>query len=233
MKAELAKIATARKATTEVRATIEASVEVTVPVSLEYRVVDAGWDWLYEARLDTQSQADVAVPSASIRQGSGEDWVNAEVSVTTAKPRQNAGTPPVKSVFLRLQDYAPSLGSSELQEVVVTGSRIRGGRRSRDSSADGRRRSPADHHRRVRHRVRAGLSYPRAREHQCGPAGARVSGLEEAFDTELVARAADGRGPGGATRSPPSVTHGRHRSKRVACSSIAMAHMSVRRTCRC
>ncbi len=56
MKAELAKIATARKATTEVRATIEANTEVTVPVSLEYRVVDAGWDWLYEARLDTQTK---------------------------------------------------------------------------------------------------------------------------------------------------------------------------------
>src|SRR6187551_125278 len=41
-KAELAKIATARKTTTEVRATIEASADVTVPVSLEYRVADAG-----------------------------------------------------------------------------------------------------------------------------------------------------------------------------------------------
>ena len=126
-KAELAKISTARKATTEVRATIEASAEVTVPVSLEYRVVDAGWDWLYEARLDTQEKTMVLFRQAAIRQGSGEDWANAEVSVTTAKPRQNAGTPPVKSVFLRLQDYVSP--RSELEEVVVTGSR-RGGRRS-------------------------------------------------------------------------------------------------------
>jgi uncharacterized protein (TIGR02231 family) len=126
-KAELAKISTARKATTEVRATIEASAEVTVPVSLEYRVVDAGWDWLYEARLDTQEKTMVLFRQAAIRQGSGEDWLNAEISVTTAKPRQNAGTPPVRSVFLRLQDYVSP--RSELEEVVVTGSR-RGGRRS-------------------------------------------------------------------------------------------------------
>jgi len=189
VKAELAKIATARKATTEVRATIEASAEVTVPVSLEYRVVDAGWDWLYEARLDTQTKRMSLFRQASIRQGSGEDWVNAEVSVTTAKPRQNAGTPPVKSVFLRLQDYAPSLGSSELQEVVVTGSRIRGGRRSRDSSADEVDEAPLittdefatefvqDF------RIPARVSISADRQARVYPVS------EEAFDTELVARA--------------------------------------------
>lgn len=122
VKAELAKIATARKTTTEVRATIEASAEVTVPVSLEYRVVDAGWSWLYEARLDTQTKRMSLFRQASIRQGSGEDWANAEVSVTTARPRQNAGTPPVKSAFLSLRDYvAPR--SDELSEVQVTGTR--------------------------------------------------------------------------------------------------------------
>jgi len=141
--AELAKIATARKTTNEVRATIEATAAVTVPVSLEYRVVDAGWEWIYEARLDTQSKRMTLFRQASIRQGSGEDWVNAEVSVTTAKPRQSAGTPPVTSAFLRLRDYvAPRSESMELEEVVVTGSRKTGGLRNRGASGDNPEESP-------------------------------------------------------------------------------------------
>src|SRR5687767_6388122 len=71
-KAELGKVATARKNTTEVRAVIEASATVTVPVSLEYRVTDAGWEWLYEARLDTQSKKMLLGRQAAIEQGSGE-----------------------------------------------------------------------------------------------------------------------------------------------------------------
>jgi uncharacterized protein (TIGR02231 family) len=128
VKADLAKISTARKATTEVRTTIVASSEVTVPVTLEYRVANASWEWLYEARLDTQDKTMTLFRQAAIKQGTGEDWQNAEISVTTAKPRQNAGTPPVRSVFLHLRDYAPS--SSELSEIVVTGSSVRGSRRS-------------------------------------------------------------------------------------------------------
>ncbi len=141
--AELAKIATARKTTTEVRAAIEASAAVTVPVSLEYRVVDAGWDWVYEARLDTQTKRMALFRQASIRQGSGEDWVNAEVSVTTAKPRQNAGTPAVTSAFLRLRDYvAPVPDSMELAEVTVTGSRKIRGVRTRGASEGDDEESP-------------------------------------------------------------------------------------------
>lgn len=169
------------------RATIEANAEVTVPVSLEYRVVDAGWDWLYEARLDTQTKRMTLFRQAAIRQGSGEDWVNAEVSVTTAKPRQNAGTPPVKSVFLRLQDYAPS-SSSELQEIVVTGSRRSGGRRNA-SAEDDVAEAPLITTEEFAtefvqdFRIPARVSISADRQTRVYPVS------EEAFETDLVARA--------------------------------------------
>jgi uncharacterized protein (TIGR02231 family) len=134
VKAELAKIATARKTTTEVRTTIVASADVTVPISVEYRVGDAGWEWLYEARLDTQEKRMTLLRQAAIRQGSGEDWSNAEVSVTTARPRGNAGTPSIESMFLRLSDYAPPSSGGSLEEIVVTGSRIRGKSRARSNA---------------------------------------------------------------------------------------------------
>lgn len=124
-KAELDKVKTARKSTSEVRAVLEANATVTVPVSIEYRVADAGWEWLYEARLDTQTKHMTLSRQAAITQGTGEDWRNAEVSVTTAKPRADAGTPRVASLFLRLRDFAPQQDSAaaSLEEITVTGSR--------------------------------------------------------------------------------------------------------------
>jgi uncharacterized protein (TIGR02231 family) len=131
-KAELSKVATARKNTTEVRAVIEASATATVPVSLEYRVTDAGWEWLYEARLDTQSKKMSLGRQAAIQQGSGEDWREAEVTVTTAKPRTHAGTPAIQSLFLSLTDGPVATNDGNLEEVIVTGiRRTRGSRRLR------------------------------------------------------------------------------------------------------
>jgi uncharacterized protein (TIGR02231 family) len=103
-----------------------------VPVSLEYRVTDAGWEWLYEARLDTQSKKMLLGRQAAIEQGSGEDWSNVEVTVTTAKPRTNAGTPEIEPLFLRLVDRSVASSDSSLEEVIVTGTRAsRGSRRLR------------------------------------------------------------------------------------------------------
>lgn len=131
-KAELGKVATARKNTTEVRAVIESNAAVTVPISLEYHVTDAGWEWLYEARLDTQSKKMSLGRQAAIQQGSGEDWSNAEVTVTTAKPRTNAGTPAIQALFLRLTDRRAASSDARIDEIIVTGARrTRGPTRSR------------------------------------------------------------------------------------------------------
>jgi uncharacterized protein (TIGR02231 family) len=130
-KAELDKVRTAKKSTTEVRATVFASAPLTTQISVEYRVNDAGWTWLYEARLDTLDESLSFARQASITQGSGEDWANAQVTVTTARPAADAGSPRVASLFVELQDYFVSGGGGgELEEIIVTGSRIRGRRNS-------------------------------------------------------------------------------------------------------
>jgi uncharacterized protein (TIGR02231 family) len=123
-KAELAKVRTARTTTTEVRATLFASAAVTTQIGVEYRVNDAGWTWLYEARLDTQSKSLSFARQASISQGSGEDWRDAQVSVTTARPAEDAGSPHVASLFMRLENFAASAARSGLEEIVVTGNAL-------------------------------------------------------------------------------------------------------------
>jgi uncharacterized protein (TIGR02231 family) len=191
VKAELDKVRTARKSTTEVRATVVASTSVTAPISVEYRVNDAGWVWLYEARLDTQDKNLAFARQASISQGSGEDWQNAEVTVTTARPAADAGAPRVASLFVRLQELTQSAGGA-MEEIVVTGNRVRG-RTSRDAPAtEEAPRITAESFATefvAEYRIPGRVSIGADRQARVYPIS------EEGFEPELVARAVLPAGP--------------------------------------
>ena len=177
---------TAKKSTTEVRASVVASAAVTVPISIEYRVNDAGWQWFYEARLDTQEKKLTLARQAAIRQGSGEDWQNAEVSVTTAKPEADAGTPRVASLFLRLQAYAPRGATSNIEEIVVTSSRAKGLGRNGAAEQEEAPRITAEEFATefvAEYRIPGRVSIGANRQARVYPIS------EERFDPELVARA--------------------------------------------
>ncbi len=135
VKAELAKVATARKARSELRASVHASAAGNATFSVEYQVTNVRWDWQYEARLDSQKKTVALVRQAQLQQGTGEDWSNIELTISTSQPSLNATTPALTSLFLNLQSLQYMAASGEeLQEVVVTGYRARGDR-SRDKIA--------------------------------------------------------------------------------------------------
>jgi len=127
--ADLQKIATARKQSYEVRASIEAAAAATPVVAIEYSTDDAGWRWVYEARLDTVSKRVTIGRQASVEQSSGETWQNAALTLTTARPAEDAMTPQLASLFLDLEEVrkresflTPQAAPPDsAQEVVVTG----------------------------------------------------------------------------------------------------------------
>jgi len=123
IRGDLAKIATSRKATTELRATLHASGDSSASFSVEYQVTGVSWNWQYEARLDTQKKSVALVRQAELQQGTGEDWSNIELTISTSQPSLNATTPPLASLFLNLQSLAYLGAGEELNEVVVTGMR--------------------------------------------------------------------------------------------------------------
>jgi uncharacterized protein (TIGR02231 family) len=134
IRADIAKVATEHKATVELRATVHADAAGTVPVSVEYQVDNVGWHWQYEARLDTQKKTVALVRQAQLSQGTGEDWKNIQLTISTSRPSLNATTPQLASLFLSLN--SPQYGvSGELDEVVVTGMR-RGPARVADKAAE-------------------------------------------------------------------------------------------------
>jgi len=78
------------------------------------------------------------VRQAQLQQGTGEDWKNIELIISTSRPSLNATTPPLASMFLTLTEIQAQYGAvgEELQEVVVTGARRYSSRVSASESAD-------------------------------------------------------------------------------------------------
>jgi uncharacterized protein (TIGR02231 family) len=107
LKADLAKVATHSKQSTEIYTALEASAAATATVSVSYTVADAGWQWIYEARLDTKTKRVTLERQGQVQQGSGEDWKNVEVTLTTALPSNDIATPVVGSLFVNLEEPRP------------------------------------------------------------------------------------------------------------------------------
>jgi uncharacterized protein (TIGR02231 family) len=99
-KADIKKIATQRKDSYELHAVLEASAAVSTTVTVSYRIGDADWHFLYDARLDTTTKHVALTRQASVEQGSGEDWSNIALTLTTAQPEAKVATPDLTSVYL-------------------------------------------------------------------------------------------------------------------------------------
>lgn len=114
LKADLGKVATRSRQSTEVRAAFEATAAAPSTVTVSYLVGEAGWEWIYEARLDTTKSRISLERQGEVHQGSGEDWNDAELTLTTAQPSTDAATPLLGSLFLDLAQPP-----ARLREVVT------------------------------------------------------------------------------------------------------------------
>ena len=190
LKADLGKVATHSKQSTEVRVAIEASAAASAKVAVAYTVADAGWDWIYQARLDTGKKRISLDRQGSAHQGSGEDWKNVELTLTTALPAADVATPVLGSLFVDLQalepaekaarakdflggragaSYAPAPSPpSDLMEIAVTGARRSAVASSTDYVAE--------------YKIPSRVSLIADREPRLYPIA------EDAFDVDLVAR---------------------------------------------
>lgn len=74
---------------------------------ISYRVNQAGWEPLYRAYLDTENGQVRLERHAQVAQSSGEDWRDVQLRLSTAQPRQTAGTPAPTSWTLDLLPPAP------------------------------------------------------------------------------------------------------------------------------
>jgi uncharacterized protein (TIGR02231 family) len=116
LETELRRVMTNRRSTTHVLATVQTDAAVTAPVSVEYVVADAGWAWMYEARLDSTTRRLDLQRKASVRQGTGEDWRNVALRITTALPRRDVANPRIRPVFVDIARVDMLRSTAEPQE---------------------------------------------------------------------------------------------------------------------
>lgn len=100
---ELKKLASSdHKQQKNVHAVIDGGeTEIEVVFKLSYIVYGAGWNPVYDFRVDTDSGQLVLGYQAMVQQNTGEDWKGVNLSLSTAKPNVKGNPPELKPRFLR------------------------------------------------------------------------------------------------------------------------------------
>lgn len=105
---KLTTLAPAKTEQTEVKVHVEAGSPLEADLTVRYQVSGAGWTPLYDARLQTGSKTEppklALSRRASISQTSGEDWQEAALQLSTARPAAGASAP---ELFPQLIDFEP------------------------------------------------------------------------------------------------------------------------------
>lgn len=118
---ELSRVRTGRTATLTARINLESATPAEARLELSYQIGGASWRPLYDARLDTESGALQLVQYGEVRQGTGEDWSRAALTLSTARPAQTTSLPQLDAWFIDFVNLARmqenQLSSSELRNL--------------------------------------------------------------------------------------------------------------------
>jgi uncharacterized protein (TIGR02231 family) len=107
----LASTAPQRTEQTEVRIAVSSQASTEADLTVRYQVTDAGWQPLYDARLETGAR-NVAprltlVRRAALRQRTGEPWVDVALALSTARPTATSSAPELRTVTVDIQQDLP------------------------------------------------------------------------------------------------------------------------------
>lgn len=97
---ELSQIRTGRKETIEARIHVETQRADTIRLALSYQVPGASWTPLYAARLDAEGGKVTMIQLSQVRQNTGEDWSDASLTLSTARPAEGAQMPEPEPWFI-------------------------------------------------------------------------------------------------------------------------------------
>ncbi|MDP6342519.1 MAG: mucoidy inhibitor MuiA family protein [Alphaproteobacteria bacterium] len=71
-----------------------------VAIGLRYQVAGAGWRPIYDLRLNSETEAVTLVQSAMVRQSTGEDWSDVDLTLSTTRPGRGGALPVLNSWFV-------------------------------------------------------------------------------------------------------------------------------------
>jgi len=99
--------ATGRTTTKQARISFSASEPRTATVRISYTIGGASWRPLYRARADREVGEVQLEMQGEVRQATGEDWNNARLTLSTARPSEGAVMPELPPEWLRLMEPLP------------------------------------------------------------------------------------------------------------------------------
>lgn len=95
---------------TEVKINVAADQALEATLRIRYQVAAANWSPLYDARLDTGDEKEepklTLVRRALVAQGSGEDWTNVALTLSTTRPGSGTAAPEIASLIV---DFEPDM----------------------------------------------------------------------------------------------------------------------------
>jgi uncharacterized protein (TIGR02231 family) len=102
------------------RVRIAATTEGTARISIRYFRTSSDWDPAYSVREDQTSDTMMVEYAAVVVQGTGEDWSDIELTLSTAMPSQPSGPREITPVFVdRRSDPPPDRKSRANADVAI------------------------------------------------------------------------------------------------------------------
>ncbi|MGM0631916.1 MAG: mucoidy inhibitor MuiA family protein [Pseudomonadota bacterium] len=183
---QLDQVANNQRSSSRVRINLQSDDAISTDVTLTYPQQGVSWSWIYEARLDTPSRRLSLFRQAAISQGTGEDWQDIILTLSTATPVSDPVTPELRPLFVDTGRRPVAQQRADgIEEVMVTGSRVRG-----DSESAGTAFSPVvtvDTRYQVDHVIPGRVSVAADRQQRIFPVD------RDETEVELVSRAVPSR----------------------------------------
>jgi uncharacterized protein (TIGR02231 family) len=96
------------KSQKEVLVAVKASSAATAKLTLNYNMMNASWQPLYDARVNTKDGGIDLAYYGVVRQQTGEDWTNVRLALSTARPSVGARMPNLNPWWLQLFTPRPA-----------------------------------------------------------------------------------------------------------------------------
>lgn len=104
LQSELSQLRTGARASYRVALPVEAARGGRLVVKVSYQIGNAGWEPIYDARLETETGKLGLTQYGDVRQQTGEDWSNVKLTLSTAQPARSADLPELSPMWVSLYD---------------------------------------------------------------------------------------------------------------------------------
>ncbi|KAF0198956.1 MAG: hypothetical protein FD166_947 [Bacteroidetes bacterium] len=110
-----------RKSYTQILIAIDSEKETNASLIFTYNISSAGWEPLYDFRVDNITQPLVIDYNAKVFQSSGEDWKNVKITLSTSNPSLSGEVPGLDTWYLGRKYTVPTYNTDKSGVCTLRG----------------------------------------------------------------------------------------------------------------